>query len=610
MNNFPKISACMIVRDEEDLLPRCLKSIQDHVDEIVVVDTGSTDRTVAIAESFGAKVYHHPWEHHFSRHRNQSMDYATGDWLFIIDADEEPMPCDGGPLRSHLDLDESIDSAMIQVECASPVGVVKSNSVRFIRNHQGIRYQGRVHNYLVGLKKTMFIPIRLYHHGYNQGADMDRKKFERTTSLLKLDINDDPKNPRPYHFLAASYLSTKQFKEAADYAEEAMVRFEKNQMVLHNYLWCLYMASASHFHLGDTEKASSYAGKGIAVFQDHLDSHYMLALIAARQNEFSAFQRHADQYLEIKERIETKPETFGEMVHNTLGSAWVLDVNRGFFLLDECREKEADATLKKALERSPDNAAYHLTLGHLYKNRGNLSQAEIHYQKALESRPSNPEALWALVGLYEQWNDPEGQVSLLDKILAANPDMPAAHHHLGLVLMQTGKFKQALDHFKAVCRSEPDNTRARINEALCLRGMGRYEEALERSLSIGTQNKDEIFTLVSNVAQTYDAMGQFTPAIQWFQKMAEIEPTDPVPPVYLSKLFLEMRRIESCVSQCDRLLSLVGLDNGRILNSLAELGDLFRDVGNRLYTRQRPDLGDICFQVAQSLERIPAEPKA
>jgi len=261
-NKSPKISACMIVKNEEDLLPRCLGSMRDHVDEIIVVDTGSTDRTVSIAEFYGARVLHHPWEHSFSKHRNQSMDYATGDWLFIIDADEELLPLDGGPLHEHLYLDDSFDSVMIRVECASPVGVIKSNGIRFIRNHCGIRYQGRVHNYLVGVGKTFFSPIRLYHHGYNLGEDMDRKKFERTTSLLKLDVADDPDNPRPYHFLAASYLSSKRFKEAADYAEKALVRFEKNQMVIHNYLWCLYMASASHFILGRRKERHPTPKKG------------------------------------------------------------------------------------------------------------------------------------------------------------------------------------------------------------------------------------------------------------------------------------------------------------------------------------------------------------
>ena len=79
----------MIVKNEEKFLSQSLNSIKDHVDELIIVDTGSTDRTVEIAEGFGAKVYHHPWENDFSKHRNQSISYASGDWILIIDADEE-----------------------------------------------------------------------------------------------------------------------------------------------------------------------------------------------------------------------------------------------------------------------------------------------------------------------------------------------------------------------------------------------------------------------------------------------------------------------------------------------------------------------------------------
>ena len=82
------ISACMIVKNAEELLPQCLESVKDVVDEIIVVDTGSTDKSIEIAESYGAKMYHHPWENDFSKHRNQSIGYATGDWILWIDADE------------------------------------------------------------------------------------------------------------------------------------------------------------------------------------------------------------------------------------------------------------------------------------------------------------------------------------------------------------------------------------------------------------------------------------------------------------------------------------------------------------------------------------------
>ncbi len=78
----------MIVRDEEEMLPRCLAAVADAVDEIIIVDTGSVDRTIEIARSFGAQVIEREWTGSFSDARNASFDAATGDWILYLDADE------------------------------------------------------------------------------------------------------------------------------------------------------------------------------------------------------------------------------------------------------------------------------------------------------------------------------------------------------------------------------------------------------------------------------------------------------------------------------------------------------------------------------------------
>jgi len=79
----------MIVRDEEENLRRCLDSVQSFADEIVIVDTGSIDKTVEIAREYTDKIFFHKWNNDFSEARNVSISHATGDWLFLIDADEE-----------------------------------------------------------------------------------------------------------------------------------------------------------------------------------------------------------------------------------------------------------------------------------------------------------------------------------------------------------------------------------------------------------------------------------------------------------------------------------------------------------------------------------------
>src|SRR3989344_6100650 len=85
----PTISLCMITKSEERFLEQCLNSVKDIVDEIIIVDTGSTDKTKEIALSFGAKVHNFKWIDNFSAARNESIKHATKDWIFVLDADEK-----------------------------------------------------------------------------------------------------------------------------------------------------------------------------------------------------------------------------------------------------------------------------------------------------------------------------------------------------------------------------------------------------------------------------------------------------------------------------------------------------------------------------------------
>ena len=118
----PKLSLCMIVKNEQRWLEDCLNSVKDLVDEMIIVDTGSQDNTVEIAHRFGAKVFDHPWNGDFSEARNHSLGYATGDWILVLDADERlalarcqaDSPFDSQYPRRWL----SADATELSLECA------------------------------------------------------------------------------------------------------------------------------------------------------------------------------------------------------------------------------------------------------------------------------------------------------------------------------------------------------------------------------------------------------------------------------------------------------------------------------------------------------------
>ncbi|MEA3297472.1 MAG: glycosyltransferase, partial [candidate division Zixibacteria bacterium] len=196
LSNQATISACMIVKDEEELLPGCLDSVRDWVDEIIVVDTGSTDRTVEIAESYGAKIFHQPWEGNFSKHRNYSIELATCDWIFIIDADERFNKKDVPLLLDSVNRDEH---KVISVNVFNLYGSVDHkltsvNSVRFFRRELNLRYRGIVHNSPQVPKGTTIsrAPITMEHLGYDLSPEKMKAKFERSKALLEKQIEENP----------------------------------------------------------------------------------------------------------------------------------------------------------------------------------------------------------------------------------------------------------------------------------------------------------------------------------------------------------------------------------------------------------------------------------
>ncbi|MCP4414036.1 MAG: glycosyltransferase family 2 protein, partial [Gammaproteobacteria bacterium] len=203
----PTISLCMIVKNEEELLPTCLESIRNYVDEIIIVDTGSIDRTVEVATKYNTKIFHHPWENSFSKARNYSLKHATCDWILILDADEEIDENDATRLKPLLrETDANLIYLQVLDKTAEDKIVSVSNSERLFRNHLGIQYEGIVHNSLkYNCSTEIANDIKIFHYGYNLDEERMERKFVRTSTLLREQIKNDPLNPMPHHFLAIAF---------------------------------------------------------------------------------------------------------------------------------------------------------------------------------------------------------------------------------------------------------------------------------------------------------------------------------------------------------------------------------------------------------------------
>lgn len=205
------LSAAIIVKDEADRLDACLTSLQGLVDEIVVVDTGSTDASVAVAQRHGAVVAHEPWQGDFATPRNRSLDLVTGDWVLYVDADEQ-VEGDFDAARAHLDA--ARECIAFRVRFVPRVGWTPFLEYRLWRNRPDIRFQGHIHETVVPairaaahaerLRVEPFDRFSIHHFGY-EGDRADKRA--RDEPLLLAELARHPDRPFVADHLARVYES-------------------------------------------------------------------------------------------------------------------------------------------------------------------------------------------------------------------------------------------------------------------------------------------------------------------------------------------------------------------------------------------------------------------
>ena len=205
-----KISVAMIVRDEEENLRRCLDSVQSFADEIVIVDTGSIDKTVEIAREYTDKIFFHKWNNDFSEARNVSISHATGDWLFLIDADEEVDQEAQEQIHEFLEQipDDVNTVTMTVVNYVDPEHRVFDmvQNTRMFRNGT-VHYVNKIHNQPVYKEKVFYFNGKLYHYGYIWTPELREKKYQRTATLLKEQLKEDM-TPKLRHYYQLQLYKT------------------------------------------------------------------------------------------------------------------------------------------------------------------------------------------------------------------------------------------------------------------------------------------------------------------------------------------------------------------------------------------------------------------
>lgn len=341
------ISQCLIVKNEEENIEHCLGHLKSVTDEQIVVDTGSTDKTVELAEKMGAKVFHFEWINDFSAARNFALDKAKGDWIIFLDCDEYFSEDSVPKLKKQMkifDKDKNIDGIMCQMinidKNNNLIAVVNNISPRIFKNKKKLRFKNKIHeglhnSYVRGGTVTVGDAgnaLVIYHTGYDKGVVNEKNKIERNISMLKASILESPEDSKLHYYLSNEYYRVGKHPEALKSAQESLV-YKYGDVGEFHYplIYRNILRSMDGMYTSLSEMKQAFA-EAIGQYPDYPDYYYIMGLTSLRENN------HVDavMYLEkciglcynYKMNVESNSVANIEDVYTALVQANILAENK------------------------------------------------------------------------------------------------------------------------------------------------------------------------------------------------------------------------------------------------------------------------------------------
>lgn len=420
-----KISLCMITRNEEAFLPQCLTSVRELVHEIIIVDTGSTDRSIEIADSFGARIFQHAWEEDFSKHRNQSLSHATGNWILIMDADEVIATRDLDRIKGALDTvrTDGFFFTLRNYESTSNLanlilnpgdyeegvgfpGYISSDLIRLFRNDPLIYFTGQVHETvtqsIAQSKKTTFnTGIPIHHYGKVRG-DRVKRKQESYLALGMKRLDENPHDPMAYKGLSDQLLELGLLQEALDITD-----------------------------------------RGLAVFPDMLNLRFNRGLALDR------LDRQEEAEKEYQWVLSKQPDHLGAC-HNL-----------GQIYFRKNQFEKIICLLNPGIEKGLRHPAVFTLLGRAFGATGDSRKALEYFDRVLEFQSNYPDVNCHIAVTFlnnHQYND---AIKALEREIEIGGNLVAAYNLLGEMSLYWKDMESAGNFFLKVLTIEPDNPTAK-----------------------------------------------------------------------------------------------------------------------------------------------------
>jgi tetratricopeptide (TPR) repeat protein len=382
-----KLSLCMIVQNEAENLPNCLASVRDIVDEIVILDTGSTDDTIAVAELFGAIVHRIDWPNDFAIARNQALQYVTGDWVLVLDGDETLRPEIISTIEQAIAQETYLVVNLIRHEIGatqSPYSLVS----RLFRRHPAIAFR-RPYHAMIDDSVEALLKVEPYwqivqlegvaidHTGYQPNVIAKQDKVAKARLMMESFLAEHPNDPYVCSKLGALYLQLGEPAIGIELLQRGLAAPELDPGTHYEL----------HYHLG-----SAYAEMQDVSQATHYYQQAMRQAIAPKL-KLGAMHNLATIMQESGELVMAEG-LYGQVLQ-VAPDLVVAHYNLGMTLKQLGRFPEAIARYQQTIALQPDYAPAHQNLGVVLFKIGQVAEALTAFRQA--------------VALYEAQGSPEGE---------------------------------------------------------------------------------------------------------------------------------------------------------------------------------------------------------
>ncbi|MBC7545996.1 MAG: glycosyltransferase [Candidatus Sericytochromatia bacterium] len=569
-----RLSVAMIVRNEALRLPQAIASVRVIADELIVVDTGSTDGTPEIAAALGAQVHHAPWTDDFAAARNESLMHCTGDWILILDADETMTPEGAAALRAVIDRPHRVPTLYqirIQSQHDDGQASVDWDASRLFPRALHLRFEGRIHEQLPGqladgrlLPRVPLPAVTVRHEGHRRTVGAALGKENRDVALLELAIAEQPSNAFHHFNLGVALRATGREHDAIRSLKRSLDRCREQQespayvpLAFTHWVSALLAlddpAGAVRIAQGATGLCGQVADFWLAVGQARYALGHVAEARAAFEECLTVGRQHhqmaVDQgaltwkpHVGLAEVLAQGGDTAGSEDHLRAALAvrpdlWAV---RRMLLLSMATHQ---ALLPPPAELLPvlQDADAQRRQGHLQDLAENLlatGQAETALavlSLAVETTTpeARPDARVALAKALRMTGNADAAVALLHR----DPDHPAAREELWLLYLQQDRWLDLEQAATARLAIAPADHRA-----LAFRGVARLRTgqpataAIDLRAAIAGQPGDaDSWNNLGLVAMSQQNPGE---AEQAFRQAGALQPQDPTPWLNLARLAL------------------------------------------------------------------------